>query len=303
MVYINKDKKEIKVCGVVILYNPQIDVVNNINTYINQVSNLLVIDNSDLPINEFLLEQIKSIHNTLYISNHQNVGIAAALNIGAKKALELGSEYLLTMDQDSTVSENLVNEMLFAFSKDENIAILTPFVIHPQNPRKPNSVQLQEETIAMTSGCMMRLSIFKAVGEFLEYLFIDYVDHEFSLRVLSDGYKIFQVNNVFVYHTLGSIEKRRLMLMKVFPTNHNPLRLYYRTRNRLYVYKKYGEKFPEYVREDRKSFIRELLKIILYEKNKIKKLNMIVLGFFDYKRSNFGKLNDVNMSGRTVSKF
>ena len=279
------------VCGAVVIYNPPDDFIENIYTYLHQVNQLIVIDNSDTILDKVLLEQLKASNKIEYIFNNKNLGIATALNICARRAEQLNLQFLLTMDQDSKVSENFVTEMINVFSLDSRIAMLTPFIVHNKNPHSPISIDPKDELIAITSGSMVRLSAFDFVGGFLEKLFIDYVDHEFSLRLKLAGYKIIRLNNIFLYHNLGEIEKRKLLFKDVFTTNHIPIRLYYRTRNRFYVYKKYSKSFPIYVKEDKVSFIKEIIKILLFEKQKFKKLQMIWYGYKDFQSHKYDQFN------------
>jgi rhamnosyltransferase len=282
----------LKIAGVVILYNPKKEINENILSYINQVDFLYVVDNSELPSDQ-IEHIIKSNPKSLeVVRNNVNVGIASALNIAAKKAIENGFDLLLTMDQDSRVSENYVSEMLLEFERDECIGILSPYIIHTKNPRMPVLTGLVEVATAMTSGSVIKLSAHVQIGGFLEKLFIDYVDNEYCLRMKKSGYKIFRNNSIYIYHELGEAKARKFIYKKVFPTNHSPRRWYYRTRNRFYVYKEYKNEFPDYIKFDKRVFIKDIVKILLYEKNKIQKFKMILIGYRDFKRDNFGRLID-----------
>ena len=280
----------LKVAGVSILYNPDENIISNILSYLNQVEILYVVDNSDEKAKNRNID-FKSFAQIRTLEKKGNLGIGVALNKSAKKAIEEGYDLLLTMDQDSRITDNLVNEMVKEFEKDEKIGILAPFVIHVENPRKPANSGLEKITVAMTSGCIIRLSAYEKIGGFLEKFFIDYVDNEFCLRMISSGYKVLQLNSVYLYHKLGNTKPRNFIFKKVFPTNHSPLRWYYRTRNRLYVYHKYKNQFNKYIIFDISVFLRDFLKILLYECNKLKKIKMMLLGYRDYRKNKFGKCN------------
>lgn len=280
----------LKVAGVVILYNPKKDIITNILSYLNQVDLLYVVDNSD-NINDSLVEKIQLFKKTEYIFNNSNIGIAAALNRGANKAIDDNFDLLLTMDQDSQISDNFINEMLKEFEKNSKIGILTPFIVHNKNPKTPLNSGIENITVAMTSGSVLRLSAYQKIGGFIEKFFIDYVDNEYCLRMNSCGFNVLRLNSVYIYHELGDVKLRKFLYKNVFPTNHPPQRLYYRTRNRFYVHKTYKNKFLEYVIFDRLVFIKEILKIILYEKSKIEKFKMIFYGYRDFKNNKFGKFD------------
>jgi len=281
-----------RVAGVTVFYNPALEVIENILSYIDQIEILYIVDNSEEKLNEKIKAFI-SFYNIRVINNYKNLGIATALNQASNQAIIDGFDFLLTMDQDSKISENLVDCMLKEFAKDEQIGILSPFVVHNINPRMPTSYLKEEIKIAITSGSIIKLSVFNEVGGFLDKLFIDYVDFEYSLRIVSRGYKIFQLNNIFVYHNLGEIKVKKIFSKKIYPTNHSPVRLYYRTRNRFYIYKLYKDLLPEFVQNDKKIFHRELIKIFLFENKRFKKYFMIITGYFHYKKNKFGKFENL----------
>lgn len=283
----------LKISGVTVLYNPDKEILKNILSYLNQIERLYIIDNSEEEIKP-VTDNLRSYSRVRFLDNKNNIGIAAALNKSADQAIKDGYDLLLTMDQDSRISENYVNEMLVEFEKDERIGILTPFLIHNENPKKSKTTGVENITVAMTSGSVINLSALQKIGGYLEKLFIDYVDNEYCLRMNSLGYKVLRLNSVYVYHNLGAIKPRNFLLKKIFPTNHSPLRWYYRTRNRFYVYKKYKKRFPAYIRFDKKEFFKDFLKILIYESDKIEKIRMIILGYRDYRKNRFGKFNLVN---------
>ena len=281
------------IAAVVILYNPDNNVLSNINSYIDQVDKLFAVDNSDKP-NSAVVEKIIADNRIEYISNDGNVGIAAALNIGAKKAIEEGYDYLLTMDQDSEASSSLISNLLECFSIDSNVAVVAPLLYHPEgrglirNTDKP----CEQVFTVWTSGNLIKLKIYEKAGGFKEELFIDYVDHEFCLRLNKMGYKIYICNKADLKHNLGMINEVNLFFRKVYPTNHSPLRLYYRTRNRFYVKKVFQSDFLEFFKQENKDFWRTFLKVILFETDRFKKIKYSVKGYNHYKRNIFGKLTD-----------
>ena len=97
-----------KVAGIVVLYNFNKKVVENIRTYTKYCEIVYAIDNSDKKNN--LLEELNKIENLEYISLGENKGIAKALNVGIEKAKENGYKWALTMDQDSYFTENLLDK-------------------------------------------------------------------------------------------------------------------------------------------------------------------------------------------------
>ncbi len=279
-----------KVAAVVILYYPEPSVLENINSYIDQVDKLFVVDNSD-NVNDTLKEKIQNLHKSEYISNQTNIGIAAALNIGIKKANDGGFEYLLTMDQDSEAPPSMVSNLMKCFTLDSKIAIVSPVLHHPKGRNVTYRVDNPCEQVitVWTSGNLVKLDSINSIGGFKEELFIDYVDHEFCLRLKQLGFKVYVCNNTILKHNLGKIEEVNLIFRKVYPTNHSALRLYYRARNRFYVKQTYKDVSPEFFKQDNKDFWKSFIKVILFEKNKFDKVKFFLKGYRDFKKNIFGK--------------
>ncbi|GAB6283116.1 MAG: glycosyltransferase family 2 protein [Ignavibacterium sp.] len=284
------------IAGVVVLYNPQNDLLENIKSYINQLDQLFIINNSTTAIEPDFTQLLPS-NKISIINNKENMGIAAALNQGIRLALSSGSKYLLTMDQDSRISSNFVQDAICKFENQNDVGIVCPTIIHNANQAKKHF--LAENKIAITSGSLLNLSVTNSVGRFDENLFIDYVDYEYSLRLLSRHFKIIHLENAFLYHNLGNMKKVKFLWMTFFPTNHSPERLFYRTRNRFYVYKLYSENFKDFIFKDKLHFLKEILKILLLEKNRLQKLIMIQKGYKSYKRKTFGRYSEKNYIERT----
>jgi len=279
----------VRIAALVILYNPDKNNLDNINSYINQVEKVIIVDNSELS-NEVLFAKA-SFKNFEYIFNDSNIGVAAALNIGAKKAIEQGFDYLLTMDQDSKADEAMVFKLLELMQSSERIGIVSAehYDKDIHNLIEPENLFVKNVLSTITSGNLLSLNAYKILGGFLDQLFIDHVDHEYCLRLNQNNYKVIKTNEVLVFHKLGNSKRRKFFRWIFYPSNHSPLRLYYRTRNRLFVDNLYRKSFPEYIRRDRRNFIRELFEIIAFDKNVWAKIKMILQGYIDYKKNHFGK--------------
>lgn len=275
-----------KISGVVILYNPSNEVINNIQTYIHQIDKLYVIDNSNFS-NGYLFDNLKYIEKIVYLPNYENLGVAKALNIGAKKAIEEGYEFLLTMDQDSSFDEDNLKSFFDKIDKLNNFGIISPYHV-VGNKIIPKDNKIIDVDAVMTSGNILNLSAYKNVGGFLDELFIDYVDYEFCFRLKKNGYRILVDSSIILFHNLGNVKKKKFLFWDFYPTFHSATRMYYRTRNRFYVRKVFKKDF----RKDLISFWKENIKIILFEDDKLEKITMIIRGYLDFKKGIKGKIKD-----------
>ena len=146
-----------------------------------------------------------------------------------------------------------------------------------------------EINTALSSGSLINVKAYDAVGGFLEKLFIDEVDFEFCWHIRSLGYHIYQLNNVVMQHQLGDTKEYKLFGRHLFYVmNEKPIRHYYMQRNQLYVRNQYANIYPEIKPTFWGTFMC-LVKIVLFEKNVLKKLKARYLGYRDYKSNIFGE--------------
>lgn len=273
-----------KIQAVVVLYSPKSIILENINSYINDIEKLYIIDNSESKNTELINEIVSISKKCIYIDNKGNQGIAHALNIGAKLAIENSADWLLTMDQDTSFNNDLkkIKKELLAVDIT-NTAIVSP------SHYLGNDIKPFYNEIVMTSGNLINLHLFGKIGEFDENLFIDSVDTEYCLRIYSMRYKIKRIPSVILNHNLGDIKEYKILGVKFKSTNHNPIRRYYITRNRFYVWDKYNTLYPSFIKWEKMATVKELIKVILFEKDKLKKIQFSLNGYIDYKKNKFGK--------------
>ena len=150
--------------------------------------------------------------------------------------------------------------------------------------------EIQKVNAAMTSGNLLSLDAFGKVGEFREDFFIDYVDIEYCFRLHRKNFEIFLLNSVILTHNEADLSKKKILNKTFYPHNHRPFRYYYKTRNLLYLRKSYKKLLPELLKIEYDSYIRTIIKMILFEKKRLEKIKMICLGFLAFLKKNTGKL-------------
>ena len=273
----------IKLPGIVVLYNPTMDDLININSYIDYLDKLYVVDNSERRLEKELPKKVE------YIFNGENLGMAKALNIGVEKAINDGYNWLLTLDQDTTLNKKIFEEVSKVIEEKDtsDIAIITPWHKTKLDKEKENNT-IDYPLDVMTSGNFVNLDIVKKIGNFKEELFIDGIDIEFCLRIKKYGYKIMRLNYVEIEHNLGNIEYHKLFGRTWMCTNHNYLRNYYMARNYRYIKKEYRSIAPEFC-DTLVKYKGIMFKIIMFEKDKYRKIRNIFRGIRDYKKGITGK--------------
>lgn len=274
------------ILAVVILYHPDHDLRSRVDTYIDHVAKVVLIDNSEPPV------QLSPWSDKIQvIQNHANLGIGTPLNIAAAMAIEQNFDWLLTMDQDSRFKEGSFEELKsIALGSTGDVALVTPFHFTPKATPPTFSERTKKIKLTMTSGNLLRLSAWKTAGPFNEQLFIDSVDHEYYLRLRKNGFTILRANNSILLHPLGEIHYSKFLFLKLKTTNHSALRRYYITRNRLYVsFKYFFSDFWFFFRESR-ELIKSFFVVLLLDRDKGKKLKMMCRGMFDFARGRYGRL-------------
>lgn len=286
------------ICAIIVSYNCDEKIILGIDSIKNQANHVLIVDNGS---NGQSLEILKKAisNNVEIIYNSENMGIAYALNQGVKYAKKNDFEWIVTLDQDSIATEKMIKDMLTAYNslsstkKNEIVSIVPRHIEQKMYDEKQivsTNIKCEEVLTDITSGNLIKVSVFDKVGYFDEKLFIDCVDNEFCLRLCKSGYKIIRVNDSILLHNLGNLKIKKFITKKASYTNHSFIRRYYITRNRYYVWNLYGKYFEEWVKTDKKAASKDLIMIILFEKDKLLKLKMIMKGYIDFKKNHFGKL-------------
>lgn len=270
-----------RVVGVFVTYDPSPSVFANVMALLSQVSEVLVVDNGSGPASQDVLHKLAQTSNVQLISNGRNLGIAAALNLGVDYALGNNYQWIATFDQDSTPPADFINKMFAAYEatpSGETIGLLSPSFVDPQSGTLLDT-SARSEITTMTSGNLVKTQIFLDCGNYRADYFIDYVDHEFCLRMRANGYRILKVPKVKLCHRLGHISAHPLLGRNFLVTNHPASRRYYNTRNRILTYKQHFVREPLWCLGDIRSLSCELAKIVLFEDEKMRKMFYISKGF------------------------
>ena len=275
------------VLAVIVTYNPGSDLEQSLQNLESQGAHILVVDNSERESVGELLRSLQGRHRFELIRNGTNLGIAGALNRGVLYAQKNGYRWLLTLDQDSILPADYLQILKQTYQQSperDRIAILAPAHFdkttgYQSRDYRGLSGPYISKDIVMTSGNLIPMTVFDKLGLFDEDLFIEYVDHDFCLRVKKAGFKTVIVGSALLGHSLGVIRKHSLTRQFFFFShNYHPVRRYYRARNRVILYRRY---FGWWILQDQEFAIKDMIKILLVEKNKWEKVKATIAGTFD----------------------
>lgn len=267
--------------GVVILYYPDVDVWENIQTYLPYLDKLIIWDNT--PNSGMKIEDCYKRLNSdrvVLLGNNSNVGVGKALNEAAKYALLNGYSYLLTMDQDSSFLDDDFEkyEKYVINNKDQSCMA---FCVGGGESEIQNEEELSEVKGFITSGTIHPVSVFLKLGFFREDFFIDAIDCEFGCRIRKSGYKIIRANPIRMNHRLGYPLVYRLWRGgkdRVTP-NYSAIRTYYLTRNYFLLYRIYSNKeYEGYIWFLKIYCFWRPIAILVAETDKLRKMKMFFIG-------------------------
>jgi rhamnosyltransferase len=276
----------VKLAALVILYEPPDNVFNNINTYINEIDFLYIIDNSLISKN-----YIPDIYNkkVSYTHNNSNDGIAKSLNRAIALCKKDGFNRLLTMDQDSSFNKDSLQNYLRLVEQEKEPELISMFGIRYKALKIDDNSGTLYNQLLITSGSIINVELAIDINGFDENLFIDGVDTEFCLKSFKKGFKTVCYNQIYLNHLIGEEKKVRTLLLKREKRSyHTPHRLYYIVRNHLYLKDKYTELQTFSINW---IILNEIKNCILYGNDLFKYISAIILAFKHYKNREYGKQN------------
>lgn len=240
-----------RIFAVVVTYQPdEVLLIRLLQALAPQVVGGIVINNGcKLPISDIHLEQAG------FSVKHQkfNSGVATALNDGFHWAEAQNADFVITFDQDSEPTAQMISLLMAAYqgllSSGHKVGAIGPQQIDRRTghraafmapiswrrcPIDLKAGQTVEVDHLITSGCLVPMAAWKSAGKFLDALFIDYVDTEWCLRLRYRGWQIFGVGGADLIHSMGDDIK---LLFGWRISWHNQFRHYFMFRNGVYLQK------------------------------------------------------------------
>lgn len=265
------------ITAVVTTFAPSKALLERLRRVKPQVNRIIVIDDSGHSAIDFIKSAILTLGVDLII-NKENSGIAASLNAGIIRALESDCDYVLTLDDDTLIECDYVEKVITVFNTNPDVLLGAgggQFDCVKQ--LEANSEYCHKRNL-ITSGCIYPVKVFDSVGLFDESLFIDLVDFEYCTRLRSAGFVLFEVPMAKMSHTIGESKVINLCFTTLIIYNHSPFRLYYQVRNVFLYSYKHLFRDPFYCGFLFFGVAKTLLKVIFFEKDKLKRSGYIISG-------------------------
>lgn len=268
-----------KIDGVLVIHNPQKEMLDNIRRYYPLLSSLFVIDNSITP-NHYFVEEVKKLDKVTYLSLEGNKGIAKALKEGLLLAIEDQADYCLTIDQDSLFPLGKEKEIKEYLSKDNGDYGIISLNFNSDTSEK----EIKEVDTWIASGNFINIKNYQLISGFKEELFIDWVDFDLDEQFHSIGKKIAVIQEISLSHQIGEPLIRRFLWKKFPVDNHLPVRYYYLYRNAEILHRNNKTFYKRLYKGLKRDYIIQLI----FGVNRKEKLKMISRGKRDGKKGILG---------------
>lgn len=274
-----------KIAGCVVLYNPNNEVKDNINTYLNDVEVLYCIDNS-ISLNYELVSILKDNAKIKYIPLGENKGLSVALTLACDEAYKDRYDYIITMDQDTIFEEGSLSNMIdFCRENYLEYSIISPniksiyYTINGKEKSQQTIYQQvnHEKDWVITSGSLINLEDYKSIGGFDTKLFIGQIDQDFCCNLKDKNKKIILLGKSIIYQEAGNTVIRKFLFRNIKVPQYNAIRYYYIFRNEIYLRRKWGRKYKNF----KASLIKYFIIVLFYEKQKTSKFESIIRGLID----------------------
>lgn len=228
--------------AIVTLYNPDSEVPERARILADQVTTVILSDNTPDRDNR---ELFADIPNALYLPNGRNLGLSGALNRGLKTPEAERSDYVFFFDQDSRIPEGHIDTMVRdweTLAKDHRIGLLGPSYFDETTGTENVDSFLTKDTSEgpyrqmeqmITSSLMSRIEILREINFWNEDIFLDYADFDLCWRLLKAGYELYMTKNTMMRHRLGEgfVWAYDPGTKQKFKLSYGaPLRRYYQTR-------------------------------------------------------------------------
>lgn len=283
------------VCAVAVTFHPDSGFLARCRRALAQIGRLVIVDNGSSEGETSMLQQLAANPAVTLVRNLDNLGVATALNRGICHATALGFSWALLLDQDSCIDDDMVQRLIAieaAFPDRGRLAVIgSDFRLEGAvpHPADAGDTGWQEAELVITSGSLLSLAAYAAIGPFREEFFIDHVDSEYCYRARAAGYRVISTLKPTMTHSIGSLTSNRMLWFEGRTHNHAADRRYYIARNGTVILREYGN-YPLglWAVKGLTKCARLCKPIALYERHKVPKILAVAQGWWHGIRGHMG---------------
>lgn len=250
------------VVAVIPTFRPDASVLRALVDALELQADVLVSDDASPVTSDPVLAEVAA-RGIPVLRHARNAGIARSLNVGLRHARQAGAPWLLTVDQDTSVSADHATRLLavaVASSRTLRVgAVAAGRVDDAAGPvsypvRLVSGIPTTPEVIQ--TGTLWSVEALTAIGGFDEVLGIDAVDAAACVRLRAAGCSIVLAPDVRVGHRIGTSREVVVLGRSVSATGHSAARRTTIVRNRLRL-------APEEFRQDPVHALRTLRRVAM----------------------------------------
>lgn len=261
--------------AVIVAYRPDRHFADRVRRIGSQVARVIIVDNSGDSARAVDLRRLAG-ENVEIIENDRNLGVATALNQGVGRASELRLSWVVMLDHDSSVDEDMLTRLAAIYDEypaPREIGLIAA------NARSRTSGRLAvragetgarylEVKTTITSGSVLAVAAYNRVGPFRDDFFVDGIDLEYCLRLRRYRFRVLCSRSALMTHAGGEGRERRFLGRTVVVGDHEPWRYYCMCRNFVEIVRLYFRHEPLWVLRALMNFMKTFVKIGLYERHK-----------------------------------
>ncbi|MCK5123537.1 MAG: glycosyltransferase family 2 protein [Candidatus Pacebacteria bacterium] len=213
---------------------------------------IIIVDNNSE--DDSVLAVRKKYPEIKIIENEKNLGFAGGNNVGIKYAIENDADYVLLINNDTTVEKDFLRELVEEGESNKNNGLLGPKTNYHSEPNRiwfaggkvswlknkgthlgldeiDNGQYNEIKEVDYLTGCclLIKREVIQKIGILAEDYFLYYEDTDFSLRAKNVGYKCVYVPKAKIYHKVSRSTKPG-----------SPSYIYYHVRNGFVMTKRNG---------------------------------------------------------------
>ena len=237
---------------ILVNYNAKDDTIECVDSILKSnysCFRIIIVDNaSDFIIyNELKCKYAEEKRVTL-LRLEENLGFSGGNNIGIKYAQQGGAEYVLILNNDTTVKYDFLERLIEVAQKQDDLYIMTGKICYYDNPQKiwcaggtynkykgtvvhnehnfPSEQSNECREVDFICGCFwfMKCRDIEYIGYWPEEFFLYSEDLDYSLCAKEKGYKLLYIPQSEIYHKVSATTSKNSGQMQ-----------YYIIRNRFYV--------------------------------------------------------------------
>lgn len=281
-----------------------IDCVNSLKKINYKNFKVFLVDNGST---DGSLEKLRPFadENIEIIETRQNLGFSGGNNVAVEKALAEKFDFILLLNNDTTVDPDFLSELVKVAEGDPKIGIVGSKIYFYDNPKRiwygggkftwfgggrhlqyeeidKNPEEINPKETGYMTGCsfLIKSEVVRKIGGLDERFFLYYEDTDWSLSTKEVGYKIVYAPSSKVYHKVSRTASQI--------GNHTIH--YYHIRNALLLSQKHAPLFiliGIYIWSVI-HYLKQVIKmVILPSKRDISK--MIMRGIKDFHKGKFGQ--------------